>query len=476
MDTEKYVKTKLPDFLEKHFNGDTQQYSLFFGSYATDPTQFEFSRGEIKIIKLMVAQIKSMADNDGLQSFRCTNFKNLVQMMKSKLCDTPIGPFFSNRKEIDASNQIFDLEKEKKDLIAKVHKKNEKVKDVLRKTEFSPDSIKVWVESGINLKGSILCCLCGSGRKHKESKVYYQRSLHSGYWVLSNYDTHIHRHHNKLQENKDKNLLVEPNRQKTTPINIANVPETNVEQHEDAASGESQNGESRNEELQSYEDGIKTQIFKQSINMINFTLAKKEDIRIFISQSPMKLPQKKVQICTIEGDGNCLYAAIAHQLFGDKINSPQHKRHTAELRAEVVDHIKNNFEQYLHDLKGRIFEKTNSAKNVDLKSDCLSFLNDLSKPGTWGGSESLAAITNIKCVNIIILNEDGSCDTANKFSLSSSDSSSDFATTGRKNHYDSVANITESLITKYTNDLTDVIKKCMDHKDTQANNVAILIE
>lgn len=351
MDTEKYVQTKLPDFLEKHFNGDTQQYSLFFGSYATDPTQFEFSRGEIKVMKLRVAQVKSIADNadEGLQVFECNNFKNLAQMMKSKLCDTPFGPFFSNRKEIDTANKIFDVEKEKKDLIAKVQKKIDKMKDVEPKTEFSPDSINVWVEGGINLKGSILCCLCGSDSKHKESKVYYQRSLHSGYWVLSNYDTHINRHHNKPHENKDKNVPVQQNRQKTTSLEIEIVPGTNAEKHDDATNDESQNAECVNEEVQSFEDAIKTQIFKQNINMINVTLAKKEDIRIFISQSPMKLPQKKVQICTIEGECNCLYAAKAHQLFGDKINSPQHKQQATKLRADVVEHIKENFEQYFHE-------------------------------------------------------------------------------------------------------------------------------
>lgn len=131
-------------------------------------------------------------------------------------------------------------------------------------------------------------------------------------------------------------------------------------------------------------------------------------------------------------------------------------------------------------MKGRIFEKTNSAKDVGLKSECLTFLDALSKQGTWGGYDSLLAITIIERVNIIILNEDGSCDAVNTFSLSRprtlllAYSSSDFPTTGQKNHYDSVVNITESFITKYTNDLTGIIKKFLVHK--QANNVPIVID
>lgn len=49
-----------------------------------------------------------------------------------------------------------------------------------------------------------------------------------------------------------------------------------------------------------------------------------------------------LMVALIDGDGNCLFAAIAHQLFKCSPNTSQHKELTKRLRSEVVEYILKN--------------------------------------------------------------------------------------------------------------------------------------
>ncbi|XP_055296719.1 uncharacterized protein LOC129565646 [Sitodiplosis mosellana] len=157
---------------------------------------------------------------------------------------------------------------------------------------------------------------------------------------------------------------------------------------------------------------------------------------------------KSIGVAQIPGDGNCLFAAMAHQLFYS--HSRDLARQAARLRAEVVSHIKANFDRYKPAIEGRIYEEQESRSGMKLTEQQVnakvkSFLSDsLSKSGYYGGYESLSAISEIYNVNILLFRENDDFRFVNEFN----NAYEGFACVayrsngyGRYNHYDSVVSI-----------------------------------
>lgn len=117
------------------------------------------------------------------------------------------------------------------------------------------------------------------------------------------------------------------------------------------------------------------------------------------------------KLVEIEADGNCLFGTVSHQLFQDEVNSYEHNRNKTQLRADVVDHIKNDLNAFKHSLNGRLLDMRDDYDVNDItEDDYLHFLdNYLSKDKFWGGSETLLAISKIYCVNVFIFNEKDLC-------------------------------------------------------------------
>lgn len=110
-----------------------------------------------------------------------------------------------------------------------------------------------------------------------------------------------------------------------------------------------------------------------------------------------------ISIVKIAKDGNCLFGALAHQLFCDNVNSPAYNKNVAKLRAEAVKYLIDNMEFCEYLFKWRIPELT-KIENIEIDPHC--YVNSfLSRPGFWGGTESMKAVSAIYKVNIIIINE-----------------------------------------------------------------------
>lgn len=108
-----------------------------------------------------------------------------------------------------------------------------------------------------------------------------------------------------------------------------------------------------------------------------------------------------LMVVTILGDGNCLFAAIAHQLSTYPANSTEHKQLTKRLRSEVVEYILNNFESFEHILKNRVYDLKNASEITDMSTECkLNVRHILSRNGQYGGYESVKALSEIYEVNI----------------------------------------------------------------------------
>lgn len=110
----------------------------------------------------------------------------------------------------------------------------------------------------------------------------------------------------------------------------------------------------------------------------------------------------------IKSDGNCLFRALAHQLFCDKSNSRKQDISAKKMRADAVAFIKANYEQFEHELKGCVFERKNQIEIGDIEEECKIYLNHiLPKNGCWGGAETIKAVSSLHAVNVLIFNEYG---------------------------------------------------------------------
>lgn len=96
--------------------------------------------------------------------------------------------------------------------------------------------------------------------------------------------------------------------------------------------------------------------------------------------------KRNFYIKSIRTDGNCLFRAVADQLYNDE---EEYK----EIRKRVVEHLLKKEEEYKH-----FIENDESFK---------SYIERISVDGTWGGQLELQAIGEIFSVNILIYQENG---------------------------------------------------------------------
>lgn len=101
----------------------------------------------------------------------------------------------------------------------------------------------------------------------------------------------------------------------------------------------------------------------------------------------------------------------------------------------------------------------------DMIMSCNQFVNQkLSQNGYWGGTESLNAVAEIYSTNILIVNEDGTSNVGNRFNpnyeraimISFRSSNKRLK---KRDHYDSVAEIDDVLLSKFSQNSIESFKK-----------------
>lgn len=185
---------------------------------------------------------------------------------------------------------------------------------------------------------------------------------------------------------------------------------------------------------------------------------------------PLEIDKRCMNINTvdIDGDGNCFFSAVIHQLQCVKINSDYHKTQTVELRKQAVTHIKNHFNNYKQALKLRLNCKTEEVEELGRKF----VAEKLSKNGFWADTESFIAVANIFKVNILVFEEKGPFYFApcynSDYNRTIFLAYRRFGTKGNEkkelkcNHYDSVCGIDENLLNKCVTDLSTKIDNIVD--------------
>lgn len=121
------------------------------------------------------------------------------------------------------------------------------------------------------------------------------------------------------------------------------------------------------------------------------------------------IDHRRCKVQTIPGDGNCLFSAVAHQIFQHDVHTMMHKALTMTLREMVVNCIRTNVnnESFVSLIKLRVESEFPGLKRSTDLLTVQGFLRVLSCDGTWGASESLLALAKIFECDIIIYRENG---------------------------------------------------------------------
>lgn len=159
----------------------------------------------------------------------------------------------------------------------------------------------------------------------------------------------------------------------------------------------------------------------------------------------------------IRGDGNCLFAALVHQIHFVKMSSERHNALVTELRQMIVDHIAGKLDDYKQILKGRLIEEDeqyDELKPEDEKNaDCKDFISKILIP------------SEIFKVNIVVLIERGElhfpCGFNETFGRSIFLA---YRLGGRliHNHYDTVCSVKEELLYQFSSISAKKFEKSCD--------------
>lgn len=270
----------------------------------------------------------------------------------------------------------------------------------------------------------------------------------SGTWICSNLVKHINNRHIKKMESKNSGIVKDNKHNRKSPTcEVENDIQTDEQIQTINSSSDFGNRSSLVAleidpittdhsyniiELNTMDDDLKClfykQLSKQNIEMTNACMINKESTAAFYGEYDLADEQKHcidVNCCRINGDGDCMFGSITHQLFCDKINSPDYVKSTMNLRQKTVSYIRNNIEIFIQYLKDRVYTEHEENGNLvraankigNIQAECIHFLDTqlIDKNKAWGGTESLVAISEIEHVNILIINDDGSCNMVQDF-------------------------------------------------------------
>lgn len=414
---------------------------IFGNKFASCPEKFHLLPGDISCIKLLVTHVKQVVSTrSGRAQFnekKRKKNKNEIHPLKAHAEQemTREEPAVS-----ETNNEIF------------VEELFDKVNNCMK--SYGLD-IENWNGSLIEIDPSgtyarVYCILCdpdGDGHQNPKRIFYHSSETRKGFWVLSNFSKHLENVHSlvkhpssrkkpasSIDSNTEPNLL--PKRGKTSTHVMSDA--TDMKQKQKPKHAIEYEYESilpvEKHEMQIKQEFDETNhTLDLSVEIINSTASTNElkNTWLFAQLSDqMQLmiaavitngeSQKKMEfilngdsfhlfVVETEDDGNCLFSALAHQLWQHEITSKQHEKMKKNLRSTVVEHILKP-ENYIFALEERLREKKNIEGNDDLISECKLYVRHcLSRDRQWGGLESIKAVSCVYRVNVVVFNENGAC-------------------------------------------------------------------
>lgn len=205
-------------------------------------------------------------------------------------------------------------------------------------------------------------------------------------------------------------------------------------------------------DVNSTEFAIYIQLSQQNHDMKSAIQINKEETEKMYFNLGDENVVSNLNVIKINGDGNCLFGSLIHQLFHHDLKSEEHKQHTKDLRATTVQFIRENLNNFTYEIEGRVLEERDAintddvTSNVVTEQDCQTFLDEKLSNCAFAGAESFKAITQMYNVNILIVNESGPA--YYPVGFNSKYYKTVFVayrlgqnSTERRNHYDSIAEV-----------------------------------
>lgn len=400
-----------------------EQLEEYFGPiYKHTYGEFEFRSGDVKLIKQIAAYVKNTVDgngtNSGIQMFMP---KRLPQKRK-------IEKTLKENNEIAHNATICEVEMTdpeplvslKSSLFKKTVEclKSYGADELIDVENIDPDSISDSIENG-KITGHIYWAICEKNPKKKKQKakrVSYYTGKSSQYWISSNFTTHLKLAHELSGEKRQpkqkspkeiidkENMKLEHNEMDQSLVIVkVSLPKLTITQ-----------------------DQLYHQISHQITKMAKFILTNNEN-ECVMNVKLSDTDARAIKVVESPGNGNCLFTSLAHQLFGYSMNSQEMKEACKKLRADVVDHIQKNIEDFKHEITGR-GQDSHQEKNrngdesevsFDIDKECVFFIHQLlPRNKYWGGSETLKAVSYLHKVNVYIFNENTTCNIVYAFGKS----------------------------------------------------------
>lgn len=445
--------------------------------YMLNPSKFRFQAGDRKFIQLVIDHIRLEIKKKGRKRALHHFGYKIDQPKKAKLTINKIVEGSDCTDLFDMlKTKLFDQVLQK----LKAHYVPESILNI-----FDKSFVKVDISENNDITGDVTCIVCYAQSEDPESikpKSVFCRSK-SGIksWIISNFDKHLKRAHSNKQNCTEKDPVELNDKLSYAPLNEDNNND-NVEINKSAYNFSYGSLELSNEfdgdEFASKEKIFNKQIGNQIIRMWNVATINGECLENVQCEDDNNI--LCVDVVEIPKDGNCLFSTIAHQLYGNDINSAEHEIATKNLRASVIKYIQQNYDDFVYELRGHVYDlkdldESHEIHNIDNIEDACKYLlnKHLVLPGTWGGAETLKAITFMHNVNIIVFNENGPV-----YAIINGEQNTERSITVAyrlgsgeqqiRNHYDSVCNISADDIYKTAKIITKAL--------SQSQNVVTISE
>lgn len=473
---ETYIKDDIAAVLAKHENaannGLTLDRTMFYGIYADDPSKFTISLGEKVQLKEVAKFAGKKFDNAGPSYFADKRKSKFVKVFRTVDCGN-LGKMFISCDDHNDSRDHGSrdsIEKMKTSLYTDVVKmlKSKGINEI-KLNQLSENMVSVAYSKGV-LSGTVVCILCSTTEEKNfcvNVKVVEER-IH---WIYSNYLRHLREYHNsEISEQNDKK------RKKAKPNN-QNLKKSILENDGAIENIIIEEIDYKNLDINYIQKQIYDKISEQTLAIrTNCEVNNEKQFNMLFDCCG---EYRTLKITRIQKNGNCLFGAIAHQLYKNKLGSSNHSKLTAELRSEAVSYISNNIPEFKVAIENQVHELFKGKKVPSMANEIQKFIDDLKIDGYWGGTECLHAVELLYKCSILIINEFGDFyfvgvphDLENSLILvlafrtkKGVDRTSKNIPNEDRNHYDSVTDIEQDDIYYISQVLSERIKKYQESNE-----------
>lgn len=460
------IERELNESAEMNCETDTDYLIKTFGkNFAENPSQFQFLRGELKLIKEIVDHVKTIVDgngtNTGLNRFKYKEKRK--RSRKTSIKRPTQSDTQSNTPSNDVVNKMTNTitnhgpNELKVTLFDKIKKCLMDYQADLDVEQLRDNIVDVEIEQS-KIIGKIVCAVCKKS-KNKPKRVYYDDITKN--WCITNFQTHLKRSHglisatpkSKMQKHDDEDDNYDDD------VGHSSKIKTSIKDTSTAVSICSSNNEfdvectddlpktERNaDKIENQRNWLYNQMASQINSMMQAVLMNGENVESMEFEYDENMFY--LNIVNISGDGNCLFATVAHQLWKCVVNSAHHIEMMNRLRSEVVEYILQNMPSFVHVLKNRIYEFKKASEISDIATECKMYVRHiLSRNGQYGGYESVKALSELYKVNIITFYEGESCYIEPKQNVYDDTIAIAYRLSGNinypedRNHYDSVCDM-----------------------------------